>query len=237
MKKHTAFTLIELLVVVAIIVVLMAVLLPSLATARASAKRLQCASNMRQVGIAIQMYTAEHEGTFPPVVPKGSVTGSDYWWLLLPPYMMRDGLAHDWTSFNRMRKSLYCAALAERLPSESWRVGRHFAMNWTLGPNSNTSYWRKITRLNMPSQTILISEAGWTTTGTIAQLDTYYMHLAAGWGSSGYQGGVHKDQTNIAWADGHVDSWKNIDTLIVPPYTKDGGPRDVWFPGANPYSP
>lgn len=59
------FTLIELLVVVAIIAVLMAILLPSLSTARQQAKSVACLSNLRQIGIAIRMYSDEYNGVIP----------------------------------------------------------------------------------------------------------------------------------------------------------------------------
>ena len=59
------FTLIELLVVVAIIAILAALLMPSLRRARSRAKATACASNLRQIGMAMLLYADENRGYFP----------------------------------------------------------------------------------------------------------------------------------------------------------------------------
>lgn len=59
------FTLIELLVVISIIALLIAILLPALKAARETAKRVNCASNMRQIGILNHVYAEDSDGRAP----------------------------------------------------------------------------------------------------------------------------------------------------------------------------
>jgi prepilin-type N-terminal cleavage/methylation domain-containing protein/prepilin-type processing-associated H-X9-DG protein len=66
MRLHRGFTLIELLVVIGVIGILFALLLPSWRKASEQAITLQCASQLRQIGIANQIYATNHGGFFIP---------------------------------------------------------------------------------------------------------------------------------------------------------------------------
>jgi prepilin-type N-terminal cleavage/methylation domain-containing protein/prepilin-type processing-associated H-X9-DG protein len=91
-KTRAGFTLVELLVVVAIVGILVGLLIPAVQAAREQARIANCASNMRQVGIAVMRFCDLHHGNWPQTThttEPDPVTGhyTQAWVYTLAPYL------------------------------------------------------------------------------------------------------------------------------------------------------
>ena len=85
-ERH-GFTLIELLVVIAIIAILAAILFPVFARARENARKSNCASNLKQLGLAILAYAQDYDEMFPKYTLKNVPTDKNDWHEVIDPYV------------------------------------------------------------------------------------------------------------------------------------------------------
>lgn len=157
-----AFTLLELLCVMGVIALLAAVLLPVLAQSRHSARRVACANNLRQLGLATQMYWDDHEGR--AFVYRGAYTnGGDVYWF---------GWLQRWDGHNEGRRAFDVTqgALYPYLQGRGVEVCPAFDYGWRLfkpkatgasygyGYNRELS-GRQVATLTRPAELIVLADA------------------------------------------------------------------------------
>jgi len=175
MSKHTsshseigpagcsaAFTLIELLVVIGIVGLLLGILLPSLMGARAATRTAVCVANVRQMAIALELYTEEENGRIFPVKEVVDAEGV-LWWFGLEP---ADGPRREgerrllrtrgrlWPYYRRTDSIEVCPSFA--VSSRHYKP--KFATNWTtyglplplMSPHEST----RIGEVDRPDQTV-----------------------------------------------------------------------------------
>ena len=130
--RSRAFTLIELLVVIAIIAILAAMLLPALSSAKRRAVIIQCASNLKQWGLAVNMYAGDNQNSFPDLNLPGA---HDLSWM---PYAFNTGFYPSYLYPNHAGTATQERALNDVLycPDDQWHryrgttAGLHNQPDW-----------------------------------------------------------------------------------------------------------
>jgi prepilin-type N-terminal cleavage/methylation domain-containing protein/prepilin-type processing-associated H-X9-DG protein len=147
--RKTGFTLIELLVVIAIIAILAALLLPALASAKERARRISCVNNLRQIALAINIYSSDNTDYMPPL--KMNYAGNnDYMYLMfeyspqnVSPPTFTDGPYNLGTLWNNKSiptgKPFYCPSVMTTGSTFTYDYYASATVAWPCGINLASS--------------------------------------------------------------------------------------------------
>ncbi|HEY9248138.1 MAG TPA: type II secretion system protein [Rariglobus sp.] len=222
-----AFTLVELLAVIAIVGVLCVIIFIGMRMARQRGEAAACLSNMRAVGQAVLLSTADNRGRFPALV-----AGPDYgaWADVVRPYL-GSGPSKLTMCCPAQRQTILALNGKSSVEELNGNQIRNFAFNSDFGPNQNPgSSWRTVASINNPSRTMMLSEAGISPASpysTINDLNEYWLLQSTLDESRNLRLGIHYGGNNIVWCDGHATRWENIRRLFASPYRR-GDPQDAW---------
>lgn len=145
--KHSggtqAFTLIELMVAIGIAVVMVALLLPTLQKAQATSDNVGCLANLRQIGVGIQNYVADHEGSLPGPLYAGiyPVPYTTCLTTFLAPYMGYPGRGNGVYPPPQAYAAMLCPAYKRVVPASKWTQGFAYQVVYALRyANGNNDY-------------------------------------------------------------------------------------------------
>ena len=214
--EHRAFTLIELLVVIAIIAILSALLLPTLSRSKASAHRAVCESNLRQLGLATEMYWGDNAGVCFRRSDNPTNAGQQWWfgWLQGPsaPEGQRDfdlssGVLHPYLKGSDVR---LCPSFDYRSPKfklKATNVVFSYGCNTYVfvapgQPMLNTS------RISRPSEIVAFTDAAQVndfqapaSRSNPMLEEFYYVDTNAFYPNVHFR---HSQKANVVFCDGHV---------------------------------
>ncbi|MGQ9732133.1 MAG: DUF1559 family PulG-like putative transporter [Candidatus Zipacnadales bacterium] len=195
------FTLIELLVVIAIIAILAAILFPVFAKAREKARQTACLNNMKQVAIAIDMYTTDYDECYPMSIYLGGTQVITFYHAIMP-YMKNAQILDCPSEINRIRMSELQAILPVPLASGLTSVG--YNGNYAVledGPNNpltgaNDAVINQ-SELPFPAETFVMGD------GEIERQPNLFHSPVVN---------AHNEGFNAAYCDGHAKWTKAVTT-------------------------
>ncbi|ARN55866.1 prepilin-type N-terminal cleavage/methylation domain-containing protein [Sedimentisphaera salicampi] len=212
-KHKSGFTLIELLIVIAVTAMLISVLLPALASARQEAKSAVCKSRLRQMSLAANSYNNTYDGYF-PLAYDFKKTDSGFlhinWdFIIKNSTTTKPGLLWMGESEPEIQQ---CPAFRgnSNTPSDSYTGYNYNTSYIGRGANETVSRPAKIEEISRPYRCAVFGDGEFSGGANkfMRSPEPSRFDKSFSGRNAGTQGYRHNGKTNIAWADGHVNSQK-----------------------------
>ncbi|MAX26694.1 MAG: hypothetical protein CMJ19_19550 [Phycisphaeraceae bacterium] len=216
--KSRGFTLIELLVVISIISLLIAILLPALASARATSQRIKCATGERQIGLAIFMYADSFRDYVPRVGRVGTVwehtniwssNVSDPWSrVLMENDFIKEPAGRTAGTFPRTQHPFYCPSDNSDYGGGSNAGKRSYSLSEAYVWNGTVTTPKRRSDIVSPANVMLTAEDSGVYHFALGGSAVGYYHFKSLDGTSSVGMNYHHlgDTANILFGDGHVQA-------------------------------
>ena len=212
--KIKGFTLIELLVVIAIIAILAAILFPVFAKVREKARQTSCASNLKQIGLAITQYVQDNDEIYPAIRPRnvivnGALQDSGCWQAIVQPYIKSTGVfkCPDVSSTQTVNGSNGTIPVSYEASHGGFKSANQFGGPGPMGVtpqgwSGDLENPAALAQVDSPAQVILVGEHR-------GRQDPDF------WDNANDMSFVnHTQQTNFLFCDGHVKTLRPVATVV-----------------------
>ena len=213
-RSARGFTLVELLTVIAVLGVLTALLVPSLRSGLDAARRAQCAHNLRQMAIAAHAVAAQSEGELPPAYQRDFTTGETTAWEQFLWELGADFRIQQCPSF-RGDANWSDDRYTGYNYNASYLGGRILRRGAELLPASLVS--AHLSMIARPQECAMFGDGEYEGGANKFMRSPWpgALDSSAALALGGTQGFRHKDETNVAFADGHVESREDRHTATA----------------------